>query len=337
MKRLKIFAQRLAACLIFIIVLISCSDSPGPMATSEVPNDAMNRPNVVLQTDWYAQPEHAGFYHALHAGFYEEEGLEVEVRPGANMSNIPQLVATGRVQFALGTSDNTLMAISRGIPLVSVFPYFQHDPQCIMSHKSLGLQSLMDLDGRRVMINPGAGYVQFLQKSLGIRLQIVPLDYSLTRFLSDPDFIQQCFITNEPFYVTKEGIEPMVIPLSQSGFDPYRQVYAEASYVQENPDIVAAFMRASIRGWQAYVDGDGNLAHAAIAELNPQHTEESMSWSKAAMQEYQLTHGDPSSGEVFGKFDRERIMTLIRQLTELELLDGDVDVEKAFPLGLPSP
>ena len=112
----------------------------------------------------------------------------------------------------------------------------------------------MDLDGRRVMINPGAGYVQFLQKSLGIRLQIVPLDYSLTRFLSDPDFIQQCFITNEPFYVTKEGIEPMVIPLSQSGFDPYRQVYAEASYVQENPDIVAAFMRASIRGWQAYVD-----------------------------------------------------------------------------------
>ena len=30
-------------------------------------------------------------------------------------------------------------------------------------------------------------------------------------------------------------------------------------------------------------------------------------------------------------------MTLIRQLTELELLDGDVDVEKAFPLGLPSP
>ena len=80
MKSLKIFAQRLAACLIFIIVLISCSDSPGPMATSEVPNDAMNRPNVVLQTDWYAQPEHAGFYHALHAGFYEEEGLEVEVR-----------------------------------------------------------------------------------------------------------------------------------------------------------------------------------------------------------------------------------------------------------------
>ena len=37
---------------------------------------------VVLQSDWFPQAEHGGFYQALAKGFYREAGLDVEILPG---------------------------------------------------------------------------------------------------------------------------------------------------------------------------------------------------------------------------------------------------------------
>lgn len=37
---------------------------------------------VTLQTDWYPQPEHGGFYDALIRGYYKDEGLDVKILPG---------------------------------------------------------------------------------------------------------------------------------------------------------------------------------------------------------------------------------------------------------------
>ncbi len=324
-------ALRFTLAVLCLLLMAGCSE-PEPAIEPKAGEPALTP--VLLQTDWYAQPEHAGFYHAKEAGFYEEAGLDVTIRPGANMTNIPQMVATQRIQFAVGTSDNLMMAVSRGIPLVAVFPYFQHDPQCVMTHKSAGITELEQLDGRTVMISPGTGYVQYLQITLGIRLQIVPLDYSLTRFLADPEFIQQCFLTNEPFYATQAGVDAHMIPLSASGFDPYRIVYANGDYVQENPEVVAGFIEATRRGWEAYAEGDGKLAHDAIAALNSQHSEASMAWSKNAMSEYSLIHGYEDRGEYLGRFERARVARLLEQLDQLDMLDGEVDIEQTFPFGV---
>ena len=51
---------------------------------------------VVLQTDWYPQPEHGGFYTALVNGSYEEEGLDVTIQPGSQYSlALPPLPPAG--------------------------------------------------------------------------------------------------------------------------------------------------------------------------------------------------------------------------------------------------
>lgn len=285
---------------------------------------------VVLQMDWYPQPEHGGFYQALLDGLYRDAGMEVEIRSGANITNIPQMVATARIQFAVGTSDNLLIAVSRGIPLQGLFPYFQRDPQCVIFHRSSGIESLQDLDGRTVMMNPGLNYAHYLQRSLGIRFNLVPLDYSLARFLTDPAFVQQCFVTNEPFYVAEQGVDAGVIPLSRSGYAPYRLVYTNAALVQEQPELVRAFVAASLEGWRRYVEGDGARVHERLAALNPQQTAEFMVWTKRAINEHGLTHGDVEAGETLGRLSRQRLNRQLEQLDALDFLEGPVDLERAF-------
>ena len=311
-------------------MLAACGSEPGP---SQGDSESQLTP-ILLQTDWYAQPEHAGFYQAQLDGLYEAAGLAVEIRPGANMTNVPQMVATGRIEFAVGTTDNLFMAASRGAPLVALVPYFQHDPQCVMFHATNDIETLADLDGRVVMINPGAAYVQYLQKALEIKPQLVPLDYGLARFLADPEFIQQCFVTSEPYYVAQQGVEAEVLRLSSSGFDPYRVVYTNQRLLDESPELVRAFVKASLEGWARYQASDGTRVHAHLQTLNPQQTPEFAAWTKAAIDEYQLIDGYPEAGDGLGRFDRARLETHLEHLEAIDLLDRplDLDTVVAFEL-----
>jgi len=299
--------------------------------TAKLPDEtAEGLTPIVLQTDWYPQPEHGGFYQALLDGGYRGAGMDVEIRPGANVQGIYQLVATGRVQFSIGTSDNLLAAIARDLPLVGVAAYFQHDPQCVMVHASSDVHRLEDLDGRNVMIGPSLNYVEYLRRSLDIRINVLPLDWSLVRFVADPSFIQQCFVTSEPYYVRQKGIEPRVLPLWESGFDPYRVVYTSRDFAASHPDLVRRFTAATLEGWRTFMSGDRSATLDHIAKLNPQHSSESMAWTVEQMRAYHLTDGFAERGEALGRIARERLETQIAQLAKLDLLERTIAADEVF-------
>ena len=318
--------SKLAIICLSILCIGACSQDPAPQSENGlVP--------IILQTDWYAQPEHGGFYQAVAKGYYEEEGMKVEIRPGGNMNGIPHLVASKRVHFSVGAIETMLTHRSRGIPLVSLFPYFQHDPQCVLFHKESGIQSLYDLDGREVMFQADLIYINFLE-SMGIDLHLIPMDWSLVRYMSDTEFVQQCFLTSEPLVVARQGVDPGVIPMSESGFDPYRHVYTHENMVEERPEIVKAFIRASIRGWEDFMTGDPKPAFKLIRESNPQQTEPIMQEIVTQMKAYNLTGGNAEKDEELGQYNRARLEKILQQMIDNELLDGPVTLEESVALDL---
>ena len=311
---------------IFVWALAACAGDTTPEL------DADGLAKVILQTDWYAQPEHGGFYQAKAKGFYAEEGLSVELRPGANINGIPQMVAMNRVQFAVGATESLMIHRARGIPLVSLFPYFQHDPQCVLFHPESGITRLEDLDGREVMFQPGLLYTEFMVHSMGLDLKLLPMDWSLARFLNDKEFVQQCFLTSEPVILRRQGVEPGVIAMSESGFDPYRHVYSNEAMVADQPALVAGFIRASIKGWRDFMTNDPAPAFELIMQSNPQQTLDLMQDTLAQMKRYNLTEGDTASGEMLGQYDLARIGKVIQQLDDIGVLDRPVSVEETIAL-----
>ena len=75
---------------------------------------------ITVQTDWYAQPEHGGFYQALVKGYYREVGLDVTINQGGPNAIPRQKVATGAVEFGVGRTDELLVAAGQGVPLVAL-------------------------------------------------------------------------------------------------------------------------------------------------------------------------------------------------------------------------
>ncbi|MEM1222995.1 MAG: ABC transporter substrate-binding protein [Verrucomicrobiota bacterium] len=286
---------------------------------------------ITLQTDWYAQAEHGGFYQAVVNGYYEEVGLDVKITQGGPNAFVTQKVASRAADFAIGRSDDIIIQIARGIPLVIVSSFMQHDPQALLIHASSEVQDFKDLDGKTVMTTPGAVFLDVIRKKFDIEVNVTPLDYGMSRFINDPDFIQQCFITNEPYYMAKEGIETRTLLLADTGFDPYRIIYANRSYASKNPEIVKAFVAASIKGWNSYMAGPRDKANAMIAPLNPKMSDEFLAYSHQTMEANKLIGGRGET-PVTGLILKSRIDDQLKMLRESDLLDKEVSAEEVAPL-----
>lgn len=279
---------------------------------------------VVLQSDWFPQAEHGGFYQALAKGFYREAGLDVEILPGGPGATIKLSVAKGIADFGLYRSDDVIVAASRGLPLVMVAAVLQHDPEALLVHAESPVKTLQDLDGRSVIAPPSMTWIPYVKGKYGIHFDLRPLNYGLATFLGDPDVIQQCMMTSEPYFAEQHGVKVRTVPIAGSGYDPYHTIICRRELIRTSPDMVKAFVAASIRGWHDYLEGDPAPAHALILQRNPAMSTGQMEYSRQALIAHALVTGDPAHGEHIGLLSIKRIQQQIDVLTDVKILEVPV-------------
>ncbi|HEX9782167.1 MAG TPA: ABC transporter substrate-binding protein [Opitutaceae bacterium] len=283
---------------------------------------------VRFQTDWYAQAEHGGHYQALARGFYREAGLDVDIIVGGPGATVPQKMLAGQVEIGMGRSDDIIVNVSNGLPVLIVAALMQHDPQGILLHAKNPIRSFEELDGATIMAVPGANWIAYLRAHYGIDFKLIPLNYSLVQFLTDKSFIQQCFITNEPFFVEQHGAHPKTLLIASSGYDPYRVIFTTRKFARENPEAVRAFVAASIRGWTDFMSGDPTPGKALIAGRNDKMSTTFMDYSITSMAKHRLIDGDPARGERTGLLTRQRLQEQVDLLVRLGIIPEALPLEK---------
>jgi len=108
---------------------------------------------VTLQLKWTHAFQFAGYYAAIEQGYYKDAGLDVtllEATPGVDPV---QQVLKGNAQFGVGTSS-LLLSRQEGAPVVVLGVIFQHSPLVLVARQTQPVQSVHDLQGKRVMIEP---------------------------------------------------------------------------------------------------------------------------------------------------------------------------------------
>ena len=294
---------------------------------------------VRLQTDWFPEPEHGGYYQAQARGLYAAEGLDVRIIPGGPNSGYLTAVATGRADLGTGNSDDVITAIARGVPVKIVAAEMQHDAQGILFHDEHPVRSVRDLDGKVIMAGPASVWVQFIQKHYGVKFSLRPLAGDLARFMNDPAFLQQCFVTNEPFFARERGARAGAALVSAlcPEYDPYRVVFASDAFLARHPEIVRRFVRASVQGWEDYLTGDPAPANARLRQLRPDLPAAFFAYCIAEMKDRHLVLGDPARGERMGLLTRERLARQIALLRDVGVLEKPVAVDDVATLEFVTP
>ena len=314
----------------FILVAVFAFTLGGCKTHESAPANGLTP--VRLQLDWYPQPEHGGFFTAVLEGYYKAEGLDVSLLPLPQYGSVAQLVSTGKADFGLGSSDQILEWDSNGLPLIAVAATMQHDPQAVMVHNHSPVHDFKDLEGQTIAAQTGATWLKYVISRYNLHnVRQIPSTLSIANFLADPNYVQQIFITSEPFFAKQAGADVRTFLISSSGYDPYRVQLTTQDFVAQHPDVVAKFVRASVRGWQEYLRNPGPT-NEYLLKLNPALNPTQEAYTAQTLRDGGfITGGDPSSAQT-GRMTAARWQTSYEQLKSLGILHGPIDLTTAYSL-----
>ena len=290
---------------------------------------------VLFGTDWRAQAEHGGFYQALARGFYKERNLDVEIRQGGPQINHAQLLAAGRVEFALSSNSFIVLNYVReNIPMVAVAAIFQKDPQVLIAHPGQGNDTIEALKGKQVYIGADTrvGSWLFLKARFGFEdSQIRPYTFSIAPFLVRKSTIQQGYLGSEPFLIEQQGIKPVVHLLADVGYQSYGTlIQTSQKLARDKPEIVRSFVQASIRGWRDYLTGDPAPGNALIKRDNPEMTDALLEYGRRKMNEYGIVESGDAKTQGIGAFSEARWQAFFTTMSEAGLYPAEMDWRAAY-------
>jgi NitT/TauT family transport system substrate-binding protein len=299
--------------------------SASPSSSSSSPSAEVKLAKVTQVTNWFAEPEHGGQYAALAKGFYEEAGLDMTIQSGGPGVSSTQIVASGKAEFGMGQADEILLARQNGIPLVAVAATFQKNPQGLMFHKGK-YKNLSELNGHKVYVASGSTYWEYLKKAYKLdKVEELKYTGSLANFVADPDSATQIYVTSEPFTMQQEGVEVEYFLNYDLGYKQYGNVlYTTEDFIKQHPDIVKAYVEASVKGWYYYKDNAEEI-NKIMQEKNPDLKLEAMAFGAKA-QEPLIYGGDAETNGV-GYMSKEIWEGLQKQLVEIGIL------KEAEPIG----
>jgi NitT/TauT family transport system substrate-binding protein len=296
---------------------------------------AQQQDKLVFLTNWFAEAEHGGFYQAVAEGIYKNHGLDVSIKMGGPQVNGLQLLLGGQADLFMGYDIQTINAVERGLPVVTVAATFQKDPAVILAHP--GVAKLEELKGRPIAISSASNttFWPWLRARYGFSdAQTRPYSFSVQPFLADKRLSQQGYVTSEPYSAQKGGVKPVVFLLADLGYPPYAEtIVVTRDTLAKRRDAVKRFIHASAEGWKRYLANPAP-ANALIKKDNPEMEDGLLVFGVQTMKDYGIvTGGDAGKLGIMTMTDA-RWQRTFDFMAQAGLAKKDVDHRKAYTLDL---
>src|ERR1700676_3236428 len=302
------------------------------------PVSAQTLDKVSFGTNWVPEAEHGGFFQAVADGTYAKYGLDVTIVPGGPNDNNRMLLIAGKLDFFMAA--NTLMsldAVANNVPVVSVAPIFQKDPQIFLTHPESKVTKLEELKPLTLFVSKEgiSSYFQWLKSEYRFSEEKVkPYTFNPQPFIADKQSAMQGYVTSEPFAIEQAAkFKPGIILLADYGFNTYSTlIETRRELTDKKPDLVQRFVDASMIGWYHYLYGDNAPANALIKKLNPEMTDELLAYSLARMKEYGIVDSGDTLRDGIGAMTDARVASFFDKMVRAGVVKSDIDFRKTYTL-----
>jgi NitT/TauT family transport system substrate-binding protein len=322
-----------------LVLGLACACSPAKQEAA--PTSGLTP--IRFATDWRAEAEHGGFYEALAEGEYARRGLDVKIIQGGPGVNVPQLLAAGSVDMGVGSNAFIVLNLMQeGVPVRAVAAEFQKDPQVLLAHPGAGVNNLADLKGHPILLGDASvtGFWVWLKAKYGFKDdQVRKYTFNNGPFLADKRAAQQGYVTSEPYTIEKQaGFKPQVFLLADNGYPGYAtMLLAPDSLIAKNPAAVKAFVEATAKGWQDYLNGDPKPADALVLKANPEMTQDVLDQARAKLKSYAIVEGGDATSGGIGAMTDARWKAFFDMASSQGVYPKTLDVKKGYTLQFLAP
>ncbi len=221
--------------------------------------------DVTLQLKWVTQAQFAGYYVALEKGFYNDEGLNVTIKPGGPDVAPAQVIAGGGADVIIDWMPSALASREKGLPLVNIAQPFKHSGMMLTCRADSGIKAPADFPGHTLGVWFFGNEYPFLSWMSKLGIPTDGSDGGVTvlkqGFNVDPLLQGQadCISTmtyNEYWQVIDAGLKPEDL-VTFKYEDQGVATLEDGLYVLEDnlkdpkfQDEMVRFVRASMKGWK---------------------------------------------------------------------------------------
>jgi ABC-type nitrate/sulfonate/bicarbonate transport system substrate-binding protein len=218
--------------------------------------DLKDQTPIFFQADWFSNAQFAGFFWAESTGIYAAHGLDVSFSPFDFGVDFLEKVSSGEAAFGTAEAYILMDAVARGEELVALGAVLGESPAGYIYLAESGIQTAADLLGKRVGVhNYAQALLPFFVAEAGLdpdSVEAVEVQHKIEKLLEGSVDLHQGYAIDEMIRLKSMTDKPVNILLfEEMGMPMYSMViYSSRKFVDENPDVVRAFMAASAEGWE---------------------------------------------------------------------------------------
>lgn len=291
---------------------------------------------ITFVLDWTPNTNHTGLYVAENLGYFEDQGLEVEiVQPPEGGADA--LVASGRAQFGVSFQDSMAPGVAgdNALPTTAVAALIQHNTSGIISRKGEGMDTPKGLEGKKYATWDGPIEVAMIQNVVEqdggdfSKVEMIPSTVTDEVSALESGSVDAIWIfyawAGVKFELTGAETDYFAFKDINPVFDYYTPVViANNEFLEEEPETAKKFLTALRDGYEYAIENPQEAAEIlceAAPELDPELV--------LASQEYLK---DQYKAEVsqWGYIDPERWNAFYEWLNENGLTEAEIPENAGF-------
>lgn len=291
---------------------------------------------ITFVLDWTPNTNHTGLYVAESLGYFEEQGLEIEiVQPPEDGADA--LVASGKAQFGVSFQDTMAPGVSgdNALPTTAVAALVQHNTSGIVSRKGEGIDSPKGMEGKKYATWDGPIETAMIQNVVEAdggdygKVEMIPSTVTDEVSALQSESVDAIWI----FYgwagvkMEQEGLETDYFAFKDINpvFDYYTPVViANNTFLEEEPETAKKFMTALKDGYEYAIENPEEAAEI-LCEASPELDKDLVT----ASQKY-LADQYKAEVEQWGYIDGERWNAFYQWLNENGLVENEIPENAGF-------
>lgn len=231
--------------------------------------------DIKVQLRWKHQFQFAGYYMALHKGFYEDVNLNVKLLEGDEKIDVVKTVLSKKADFGISNSS-LILDYMKGLDVLNLGAIFQHSPNILLTTKDF--KSPVDLarDGKIALM----GGDQDIE--LKAMFSKEGIDLSKVKFVTNENYFENfiegkieainSYISNEPFVLNQKGLDFKIIDPRDYGLDFYGDtLFTSKLFYNNNYETVSAFRTATLKGWDYALENIEESVDVILKYYNTQN------------------------------------------------------------------
>ncbi|MGJ0321013.1 diguanylate cyclase [Aliarcobacter cryaerophilus] len=284
---------------------------------------------VSIQFNWKYQFEVAGFIAAKEKGFYENVGLDVELKEYNPEVDILFDVLNNKVTYGI-SSSNIVLENKKIASIVLLATYLQKSPLVFITKPDIRTPS--QFLGKTIMGNKD----ELKNSSLALFLshfninfsntKFIPHNFKIDNFINGKVEIMSAFRSNQLYELDKRKIDYNIIDPSDYGFVMSAvNLYTSKEEAFKNKDRTQKFIEATNRGWEYALKNKEEIIDILIKKYGVNKSKEALLYETDVVNQVMMRDFYP-----IGKVSPELTQRLVKQLSYSGMIEPNQKINHIF-------